>query len=193
MVEDAKKPRKERKDLVNPRHRIVLDSLEKNGGTLSKAMIAAGYAPSTAHVPKLVTGTKSWAMLMAEYLPEDKIAHRHSELLDKRAYRKNVEGDEVDDGPDTAAVGKALEMAYKLRGSFKDEKPVNPSAVVYNLFYKPEVRASVQAFEATLKQTIANESTGESPRVIDVTPGQDAGSAGPDVATVALDPGTPGS
>lgn len=184
------------KEKVSPiveRHRVVLDEMQKNGGIVTKAMIAAGYTALTAHNPKNVTARKSWAALMAEHLPEDKVAQRHSELLDKRAYRKTADGDEVDDGPDTAAVGKALEMAYKLRGAFKEDKPVNPSNVVYNLFYKPEVRSQVQAFEASLKQTIANDSTGTSQKITDVTPATDAGSPGADVATTPSDPGTPGS
>lgn len=174
------------------RHRSILDHMTKNGGNMTRAMIAVGYSPATAHNPSEITERKSWAALMAEHLPEDRVAKRHSELLDKRAYRKTVDGDEVDDGPDTAAVGKALEMAYKLRGSFKEDKPVNPSNVVYNLFYKPEVRSQVQAFEASLKQTIANDSIGNSTKVTDVE-ARDAGSPGANAPTVATDPGTPGS
>lgn len=66
---------------------------------------------------------------------------------------------EIDDGPETAAVKAALEMAYKLRGSFAPEKTAPPSGVVYNLFYQPVIQARVKAFEDALKDSIAHEIT----------------------------------
>jgi len=118
---------------IKARHRQVFEEVQRNGGRLAPALIAAGYAASTAGVPKAVTSTKSWKALMEEYLPEDKVALRHSELLDKRERRAvyDLKGRIMGyiDEPETAGVSRALEMAYKLRGSFVPEAP-SPGRVV---------------------------------------------------------------
>jgi hypothetical protein len=148
---------------IKARHRVLFDEVQKRDGRMAPAIIAAGYAPSMANQPKAITETKSWKALMAEYLPEDKVALRHQELLDKRERRAmyNLKGKLIGyvDEPDTAAVSRALEMAYKLRGSFVPEAPPPGSVAQYNLFYLPEVRASVKGFEDALKLTIAHEMT----------------------------------
>lgn len=147
---------------ILPRHRAVMETMQNNGGKITKAMIAMSYAPSTIS-QNVIEKTKSWKMLMEEHLPEDLIALRHSELINKRARRniKNAKGEiieyDVDDGPDTPAVVKALELAYKLRGSFAAEKVAESKNVIYNLFYKPEVREAMKSFEDNLKLQIAND------------------------------------
>lgn len=66
---------------------------------------------------------------IAEALPDSLLAERHLELLNKRevitAYREGKEGKEVIDSPDTQAVTRALDMAYKVKGSYAPEKRVN--------------------------------------------------------------------
>ena len=57
---------------------------------------------------------------IAEMLPDDLLAERHLELLNKREYVKK--GKNIIDTPDTQAVGKGLEMAYKLKGYNAPEK-----------------------------------------------------------------------
>lgn len=70
---------------------------------------------------------------IAEALPDDLLAERHLELLNKReVFRiKGGEGDEeyeLTDQPDTQAVSKALDMAYKLKGDYAPEKRLNLNA-----------------------------------------------------------------
>ena len=48
-------------------------------------------------------------------------------------------------------------MAYKLRGAFKEKEKEAPSTVMYNLFYKPEVREHMKVFENNLKDTLMHE------------------------------------
>lgn len=55
--------------------------LENVGKPVSTAMLEAGYSPSMAKNPQVLTNTKAWAQLMAEYLPDHSIAERHKELL----------------------------------------------------------------------------------------------------------------
>ena len=75
---------------------------------------------------------------IAEQIPDDLLVKRHNELLNKRSKKivttyveeENEDGEskmvaqtkEIDDGPDTFAVTRGLEMAYKLKGSFAPEK-----------------------------------------------------------------------
>lgn len=169
-----------RKAMIMPRHRALLEEIPKHDGKITKAMIALGYAHSVVKNPGAITNTKSWQMLMDEHLPPELIAQRHTELLNKRA-RRNIRDDkgniikyDVDDGPDTPAVVKALELAYKLRGSFAAEKPKDPGNVIYNLFYKPEVREAMQSFEDQLKQQIKNDanSNTKEPVFREVDPGE---------------------
>ncbi len=161
---------KESKGGIVTRHRGVL-ALMTQGKTITEAMIAMRYKPNVVKTPTNITKSKSWAMLMDEFLPDDIVLERHSELLNKRDVKiltewvsepgkrkqKRVER-EVDAGPNVPAVSKALEMAYKLRGSYIPEKPQEQAQTVYNLFYQPKVQASLRIFEDALKEQIINES-----------------------------------
>lgn len=92
----------------------------ENGGIVSRAMVAAGYSPKTAVNPSKLTSSKGWRELMDKHLPDSALAKRHRELLNKREYR--TVGEESEDaGPETQAVSKALDMAYKLKGRYADE------------------------------------------------------------------------
>jgi hypothetical protein len=144
-------------------HRQIFQNYKDQGfRNLGKAIRkTAVYSP---HVEKRVghiTHTKSWQLLMQEYMPEEHLAKRHAELLDKREYRKVTDEQgqsvEVDNGPETAAVTKGLELAYRLRGSFQKEEALAPSTVMYNLFYKPEVREQMRVFEDGIKQSLLHE------------------------------------
>lgn len=160
-------------ELQKPEHR----------GQISKAMAAIGYPVSIQNAPQTVTKTQSWRALMEEYMPQELLAKRHKELLNKRdgefitvGRGKNRRVEFVERGVDTTAVSRGLEMAYKLRGSFVSEAPVATNPVnVYNLFYKPEVRAQVSAFEETLKQAITHEIAANPQGPVAVEAGPSAG------------------
>ena len=104
----------------------AVQKVAENGGNVSKGMIAAGYSPATAKTPQKLTESKGWLELMERYLPDETLAEKHLELLNKREVVKTfVDGEaeyEFIDQPDTAAVSKALDMAYKLKGSYAPEK-----------------------------------------------------------------------
>jgi hypothetical protein len=149
-------------------HRQIFQLYKDQGfKSLGKAIRRTGvYSEGVAQRVNVITKSKSWQALMQEYLPEDRIAYRHAELLDKRDWRKvetvnsktkEKETHYVDEGPETLAVSKGLELAYRLRGAFQKEEAPPPSTVMYNLFYKPEVREQVKAFEDGLKLTLLNE------------------------------------
>ena len=148
-------------------HRVIYNNYVEQGRRNLGAAIRRTnvYAPSVGIRPNIITKSQSWKALMNELMPEELLAQRHVELLNKRDYRKvtevNAEGKEVtvevDDGPNTAAVSKGLDMAYELRGSYKKDEAPPKSTVMYNLFYKPEVREQVKVFEESIKQSLINE------------------------------------
>jgi phage terminase small subunit len=87
----------------------ALDELAENGGNVSRAMIDAGYSEATAKTPQKLTESVGWKELMDQHLPDDKLARKHDQLLN--------------DEESTVQI-KALDMAYKLKGSYAPEKSV---------------------------------------------------------------------
>jgi hypothetical protein len=158
-----KKVPKVRETGIIPAHRLIFKNYQEQGYRhMGKAIRRTDvYSENVAIRTDKITTTKSWKMLMDEAMPEDMVARVHSGLLNKREFRKvkNVDGSEteIDNGPDTAASSKALDMVYKLRGAYKEDKGPKKQDVTYNLFYKPEIREQMKSFEAGLKQSIFND------------------------------------
>lgn len=88
--------------------------MEKKGKSVSAAMKEVGYSDSTASNPQQVTNSKGWKELMDEYIPEAKLAEVHKQQLEATSHDKF--GDIY---PDNDARLKALDLGYKLRGSYK--------------------------------------------------------------------------
>lgn len=135
--------------------RLAKHWIENGMKDLKSSVTAVGFSEKTSI--STITKTKTWKEIMEEYFPDTMLADRHKELLNKREYRRGPDGEWEDIGPETSAVAKSLEMAYKLKGSFKESTEQKPNTAIYNLFYKPEVREEVKAFEESLKQRIFNE------------------------------------
>ena len=144
---------------ILPAHRQIYQFYKDQGfKNLGKAIRRTGvYSEDVAKRVNIITKSQSWQKLMDEQMPEEMVAQRHAEVINKRSYRtvKDASGNEVevDNGPDPIAV-KGIEMAYKLRGAFKEKEKEAPSTVMYNLFYKPEVREHMKVFENNLKDTL---------------------------------------
>jgi hypothetical protein len=156
-------PRKRTVTKILPSHRVIFDNYKDNGfRNLGKAIRKTGvYSESLANRVNILTKSKSWQALMDEKLPEEHLALRHKEILDKRDTRKvvddkgNVSYEDI--GPNTMAVTKGLELAYRLRGSFKEKDTPPPSTVMYNLFYKTEVRDQMKIFEEGIRKSLYDE------------------------------------
>ena len=99
--------------------------------SVTKAMRGI-YSPSYAARPEKITTLPEYEQLLNTHLSDEKIARRHEELLDKRdttiVYERKKVGRKwtethkvLDHGPETAAVGKALDMAYKIKGRYPKE------------------------------------------------------------------------
>lgn len=53
----------------------------ENGGSIGKAMIAAGYSENTANTPQKLTESKGWTELMGDYLSDEDLSKKHAQLL----------------------------------------------------------------------------------------------------------------
>lgn len=62
--------------------RAVQIYVANRGISVAEAMRRAGYSEATARNPKNLTQTKAWEELVEEYLPDEKLAQKHVELLD---------------------------------------------------------------------------------------------------------------
>ena len=83
---------------------------------------------------------------IADRIPDDLLVEKHLELLNKR---------DLDDSPDTQAVGKGLEMAYKIKKLYgDDEKPQTKSGNTYNIFFSKEIQDSVKELEDRIKEKL---------------------------------------
>lgn len=138
--------------MATQRQKKTAKILAESGGkkSVSAAMREAGYSNITAATPKKLTGSKSWAELMEEYLPDDDLAKVHQGLLTANTlghmvFPVGMEDDQIKEllnsvgctprkvrhgdqathvwywAPDTAARKGALELAYKLKGRLKEK------------------------------------------------------------------------
>ena len=77
---------------------------------------------------------------IAEMLPDELLSERHLELLNKRekviVSHKNKDGDdvfEILDQPETQAVSKGLDMAYKIKSTYAPDKNLNVNITNQNI------------------------------------------------------------
>ena len=104
-----------------------------NGGIAGKAMIQAGYSPVTANMPSKLTQSQGFQELLAKNLPEKLVTKRHKQLLNKKEVivRYNHEAktyETIKTEQPHSDTAKAIDMAYKLRGSYAPEKHMNLNA-----------------------------------------------------------------
>ncbi len=106
------------------KQKLAFQEIGVNGGNLSKAMAKAGYSPEVAKRTDKLTRTKGWEELTAKFLADDLLAERHLQLLNKQEVSSDIEGNKIYQ-PDTQAVSKALDMAYKIKDKYAPEKKIN--------------------------------------------------------------------
>lgn len=96
--------------------------LENPRKPMGEVMIEAGFTEATSKHPKQLTESKGWQQLMEDFLPDKHLADKHREFLDSpKITRKYVKGEieyEVEETSPEAV--KALDMAYKLKGRYKE-------------------------------------------------------------------------
>lgn len=116
----------------------------ENGGNVTKAMLDAGYLPTTVNNPKNLTGSKAWLELMPKKLSDEVLLKVHKAGLE--AYHEVAQITDRDkDGnpvytyfkkPDFHARHKYLETAYKIKGRYNEtpemNKPVTINFITFN-------------------------------------------------------------
>jgi hypothetical protein len=96
------------------KQRKVLKNLGENGGNFRKAIKEAGYSQKYANNPQRIINTKTWQEITEEALPDELLAIVHRALL-----------------VNEATAIKALDMAYKVKGRYKEaEKPNNDVGLI---------------------------------------------------------------
>lgn len=99
------------------------------GMSETDAMIEAQYQDAIANNPEGITETDAWKLVMGAALPDLVLGKKHRALLEKVDHTGQ---------PDTQAVGKALELAYKIKGKLVDrvDHTTNgealPASIVFN-------------------------------------------------------------
>ncbi|HEX9504118.1 MAG TPA: hypothetical protein VF974_07455 [Patescibacteria group bacterium] len=100
--------------------KVINKVLESNGKlAVSKAMLDAGYPPTTAKNPQQLTRSKGWQELMEQYLPDNKLLKVHNEGLEAvKVINSHTEPDYIIVDYQTRA--KYLELGYKVKGRMND-------------------------------------------------------------------------
>lgn len=92
------------------KQKLAAKAVVGNGGNITKAMIEVGYSPNTANTPQKLTESDGWKELMKKHLADEKIAKVHGKWIDDE---------------DGMVSLKAIDMSYKLKGSYAAEKSIN--------------------------------------------------------------------
>lgn len=108
------------------KQREAFKKVFKEGLPVSRAMVEVGFSPIVATRPKTLTESKGWKQLMDRYLPDEYLGIKHRELLEKKDTTKVFNeqtrewSEQETNRPETNAVSKALDMAYKLKSKYQD-------------------------------------------------------------------------
>lgn len=120
--------------------RAFQEFLVDDGRTQGEKLVKAGYSAKTAVAPTKVTESVGFKQLFDQYLPDKDLAAKHKELLNKQEIIMKNQGGETICIPtgqlDTQAVKAALDMAYKIKGNYKednDQKKVNVTVNIERL------------------------------------------------------------
>lgn len=99
---------KKEKPKVNLKQRKVAKAIIENHGTsVSKAMRDAGYSDAYASNPQELIRTKSFQELLDEYLPDEKLAQVHAELIDNEEANIRL---------------RSVDLGYKIKSKFEPDK-----------------------------------------------------------------------
>lgn len=107
-----------------------------------EAFRLAGYKSPPHEIKK----TQGWQALMEQYLPEERLVSKHLELL-------NASKEEVQ--------VKALDLAYKLKGSYAPEKTQAINLNVDVSVDNSEAEAIRKEYEQKLKDSLKDNSKGQ--------------------------------
>lgn len=119
--------------MKKPKQRIkeVFEKTLENGGNVSEAMREKKYKETTINNPINVTGTKSWEMLLDEYLPDDLLTRVTKEGLQATMVKTSLtEPDRT--LPDYAVRQRYLETALKMKNKLVERKDLTTNGKEVN-------------------------------------------------------------
>jgi hypothetical protein len=99
--------------MATTKQKEAIKEIVEKRGSISGAMREVGYAENTAKNPKNLTESKAYKEIFGNVVTEDELANLHREKL----YSEQ----------DMVGL-KALDMAYKVNGSYAPEKSVSLTA-----------------------------------------------------------------
>lgn len=103
--------------------KVFKEKLENIGKPLGKIMRENGYKDNTADNPQRITETKSWEMLLEEYLPDDLLTKVAKEGLEATQVKTSyTEPDKTI--PDYAVRQRYLETSLKMKGKLVEKLEV---------------------------------------------------------------------
>lgn len=143
----SKTPDKKNGQLLLRQLRLAKLISEDGGKTpLGKLMRKAGYSKEYSESPDKIKKTVSWQELMDEKIPDNMLAEKHQELLNKKEYiaiGKKGEREVVPTGEiDPNAVAKGLDMAYKLKRKYEPDKGESNKQITYNIISYQNIKIS---------------------------------------------------
>ncbi len=111
--------------IVKIKQKKVLKAiLENDGKPMGEAMREAGYSDNYADNPQLLTKTETWQELVEEYFPDRELFETHKAALKANVVVKHAPSQSAKetDTPDHEVRMKALDLAYKVKGTYAPEK-----------------------------------------------------------------------
>lgn len=153
--------------------RAFKEVVEK-GRPVSKAMVDVGYSKNTAVAPSKLTRSKGWKELVDKYIPEKDLLRKHKELLNQKkldyfVFPKAMTDEEIQEHVESAGLEmivikhsdkgklafysindamsqqKAVDMAYKLKGSYADTDKGGNKILIVNVSGETTKRYDLQA------------------------------------------------
>lgn len=138
----------------------AIENVMENRGNVSRAMIEAGYDPTTAKNPKNLTESKAWKELMDKHFSEERLAQKIDEGLEATRVISAVSGTSANGGttdfidvPDFAVRHKYVETGLKIRRKFDDDDTEVPNLVVFNIYDARTIGADKSTTQATSSTT----------------------------------------
>lgn len=125
------------------------------GMPIAQAMREANYALSTANATTKLTKSDGFQELMAKHLPEKLVLKTHKALLRKKEIIREYnhatgEYEMVKTNQPHSDTAKAIDMAYKLKGSYAPDKHLNLNASL------SEALDALDEYETTRQENKAN-------------------------------------
>ncbi len=128
--------------------RAFQEYLVDDGRTQAEKLVKAGYSEKTAEAPTKVTESVGFKQLFDQYLPDKDLAAKHKELLNKQEIIMKNQGGETVCIPtgqlDTQAVKAALDMAYKIKGNYKEDNDQKKTEIIVNIERAAEIERALE-------------------------------------------------